>query len=426
MQPLWGSDSQDHRMNLAREWDDLVDQIRELDGFHDFLKPKPLSDLLPAASDGPVVIINMSRWRCDALLVRDTGVHALPLPQLSLDTATAKLKNHLSVLQTMDAAIKTVLDARHLAATTPTHAHNLAALRAGQALSASEHTVDTTLTDLNEWTWDTIAEPILDALDFPATPAHDGSLPRVWLCPTGPLTLLPLHAAGTPQRSLIDICVPSYTPTLQSLLDARTAPTPDKRTSQRVLLVSTPSAQFRAPSHTATREHVLRALIPAPRITILDGLRSHPTAVLSELRHHDIVHFDCHGDQNLNDPSSGGLQLGEQTLTILDIANQSSRGEFAGLAACKTAVGGIDLLDEAITLTAALHYTGYRHVVGTLWSVRDNITRDLFDQLYRNMLVAGRLDTTQAPVTLHTLVRQLRRTYPEQPRLWAPFIHMGP
>jgi hypothetical protein len=33
------------------------------------------------------------------------------------------------------------------------------------------------------------------------------------------------------------------------------------------------------------------------------------------------------------------------------------------LSACKTAVGGVDLLDEAITLAAALHYTGYRNVV---------------------------------------------------------------
>jgi CHAT domain-containing protein len=40
-------------------------------------------------------------------------------------------------------------------------------------------------------------------------------------------------------------------------------------------------------------------------------------------------------------------------------------------------VGGVDLLDEAITLAAALHYTGYRHVVAALWSV-DNRTSEIF------------------------------------------------
>lgn len=43
------------RMALAREWDRLVDEVRALDGFEDFLRPPRIETLLPAAEAG--------RWR---------------------------------------------------------------------------------------------------------------------------------------------------------------------------------------------------------------------------------------------------------------------------------------------------------------------------------------------------------------------------
>ena len=36
----------DRRMALAREWDDLVEQVRRIKGFEDFLRPPPLDSLL--------------------------------------------------------------------------------------------------------------------------------------------------------------------------------------------------------------------------------------------------------------------------------------------------------------------------------------------------------------------------------------------
>ena len=35
----------DRRMALAREWDELVEQVRELEGFEDFLRPPRLETL---------------------------------------------------------------------------------------------------------------------------------------------------------------------------------------------------------------------------------------------------------------------------------------------------------------------------------------------------------------------------------------------
>ncbi|MFF3228855.1 CHAT domain-containing protein [Nocardia suismassiliense] len=428
MQPLWGDADQDHRIKLAREWDDLVQQVRHLKGFQDFHQPKPAPRLLPAASEGPVVIVNISQWRCDALLVRASGVEPLPLPELSIDTVADRLSEFLSKLQAMDEAVQRLVEARHRAAVELSHANSLAAFRSGQQLLQAEEAADATLLSINGWLWETVAAPIMSALDLTGPPDAGQPWPRVWLCPTGPLTLLPLHAAGASVgESMIDLCAPSYTPSLQALLAARTSSPADiQAVSKRVLLVAVPELEGYARLGNSVTDSALTRLLSPERLTVLDDPSTTRAMVLEELAGHQVVHFDCHGDQNLNEPSSGGLRLADGTLSILDIANQPWRGELAGLAACKTAVGGIDLLDEAITLTAALHYTGYRHVLGTLWSVRNDVTRELFNALYIAIHVAGDLDVTRAPLALHTLVRRFRADYPVQPRLWAPFIHMGP
>ena len=75
------------------------------------------------------------------------------------------------------------------------------------------------------WLWDTITGPVLDELGFASTPAN-GERPRVWWCPVGMLTELPLHAAGhhdevtagAPEpRTVLDRVVSSYTATIRIL-----------------------------------------------------------------------------------------------------------------------------------------------------------------------------------------------------------------
>ncbi|MDT3442655.1 CHAT domain-containing protein [Pseudofrankia sp. BMG5.37] len=52
------------------------------------------------------------------------------------------------------------------------------------------------------------------------------------------------------------------------------------------------------------------------------------------------------------------------------------------LSACSTARTGPALLDEAIHLTLAFQLAGYRHVVGMLWSVSDDGSVSLVDDVY--------------------------------------------
>src|SRR5690242_6078558 len=88
----------DRRMALAREWDELVEQVRKLEGFEDFLRPPPLEKLLPAAANGPVAIINVSQWRCDALIITTTGVQVKELPSVTAESVTETTSDYLRVL----------------------------------------------------------------------------------------------------------------------------------------------------------------------------------------------------------------------------------------------------------------------------------------------------------------------------------------
>lgn len=69
---------------LANQWDKLVEQVRELPDFCDFLLPIPFSKLRKAAETRPIVIVNVSKHRCDALVIPSEGnLTLLPLPCLS-------------------------------------------------------------------------------------------------------------------------------------------------------------------------------------------------------------------------------------------------------------------------------------------------------------------------------------------------------
>lgn len=426
----------DRRMALAREWDELVAQVRELEGFEDFLRSPPLEKLLPAADKGPVAIINVSQWRCDALIVRADGVTVRELPDLSAEYAVHLANYYMITLQVVDAAAEDYLRAQAAEEDDADAAQR--ETEAALALDAAVEQVDRMLTNLQRYMWEAIAAPVLDTLGFTRTPAGDtATWPRMWWCPTGPLTVLPLHSAGfhddpddTTRRAVIDRVVSSYTPTLRALLEARSprssaGSTQDADGEGRLLIVSLDDTPGQRPLD-GTRERVALRAIPQERRTELEGPRATRQDVLAALSSHRWVHFSCHGDQDLHDPSRGGLRMYDEMLTIADASAAEFRGDYVGLAACKSAVGGVKLLDEAITLAAALHYIGYRHVVATLWSVDDDASSDVFTAMYQRMIADGKMRPDLAAVALHDVVRSLRGRDFASPRAWTPFTHTGP
>ena len=276
---------------------------------------------------------------------------------------------------------------------------------------------------------------MLDELCYTQTPGGEAATwPRVWWCPTGPLTILPLHTAGRHLdrrggRTVLDRVVSSYTPTLRALVESRRRNDEQDTASRdldRLLFVDVPDLPDLVPiDNFAERAALLRAF-PEDRHRVLSTPEATTEAVQAALAEHRWVHFSCHGDQDLANPSQGGLRLRDGVLTVADITTGRFRGDFAGLSACKTAVGGVDLLDEAITLAAALHYTGYRHVIAALWSVDNQASAEVFSSLYDAIAANGQLAPDRAPAALHEVVRRMRDRQPDWPHRWTPFTHMGP
>ncbi|MFF4271720.1 CHAT domain-containing protein [Streptomyces sp. NPDC001536] len=377
----------DRRHRLAREWQETLDAIRARDGFRDFLRPPGAGRLLSAGAHGPVVVVSVAKEGTGhALLLDGTGVRVCPLPGLT--HAEARERGEL-LFQAVAAAG-----------------------RSGLARAFAEQSVG----DLLEWLWSTVAEPVLDALDITGPPPPGQEPPRLWWCPSGPLTFLPLHAAG----AVPDRVVSSYTPSLAALLRARGRAVPGER---EPLVVAVPQTPGRAPLPGALREAELAHRSVGG--TLLSGAAAHADTVRAALAGHSWVHFACHGVQDPERPSEGRLLLPGGTLSVRDVTRlHLPAAEFAYLSACETAVGGTRLPDEALHLAGSLQLAGFSQVIGTLWRADDDTSAEIAEGVYGELAAAGP-GAPPAARALHHAVRRLRVRWPERPLSWAAHVHSG-
>lgn len=65
---------------LAAAWDETLAQVRALPGLAGTLRPPSAEELAGCAADTPVVVLNVSEIRSDALILTSEGVTVLPLP----------------------------------------------------------------------------------------------------------------------------------------------------------------------------------------------------------------------------------------------------------------------------------------------------------------------------------------------------------
>jgi hypothetical protein len=396
------------RWGLSEQFDDILARIRSLPNLDDFLEPPSFELLHRAADDGPIAIINISSHRCDALLLTSTPGKD-PIRLVKLPRVTAK-DIELSAAGFLDAISRLN--------------------KPGLALGPIEaHALGTRITDTLHRLWEDIAEPVLAelGLDQPGP-----VVPRMWWCPTGPLALLPLHAAG-PRNGprVIDRVISSYTPTLGSLVRARS-----HRPSQQPQLLAVGVADVPKNDETTTPLTDLAGV--RSELSVLgelfgDGhtLRAEEQAVLpavlSALPSHPWVHFACHGMHDPDDPANSHLALYDGPLSVTSIAEQDLSGaELAFLSACHTARGTSALADEAIHLAAAFQLAGFQHVVGTLWRLADGPAPEITREFYQALKISdqGAGDSARA---LHDAVQRLRQDPTHTSRLnWACYVHVGP
>jgi hypothetical protein len=386
---------------LAREWRELTGRIAALPGFDRFLMPLPLgaNDLVHAAVDGPVVSVNVDRRRCDALTLTSSGVGLVPLPDLNEADLAGQAEAFLAAIETL----------------TVPGAHRAPAVAEARQVVA----------DTLDWLWHVLAEPVLLALGLTGPPPVGQPWPRVWWSPTGPLNLLPVHAAGRAGGgpSVLDRAVSSYTPTVRALMHSRSQPAPRDRTMLAVAMPQTPGHR----DLQATVHEINTAVGGLPGPGRLIGPDATRDGVLAALPQVTLAHFACHASSDPLATSASHLMLHDGPLPVSDISRlRLESAELAYLSACATSRGNMALANEAIHIAAAFQVAGYSQAVGTLWEVDDRVAARVAEHFHRELAGflhgPGRLP---AAVALHRAVRQMRAEQPDRPWTWAGYVHAG-
>ncbi|WP_328619029.1 hypothetical protein [Streptomyces sp. NBC_00354] len=173
-----GAQAVDQRHRWAAGWEELLGRIRAVPGLKAFLRPLNVTEIRAAADGGPLVMVNVSPLRSDALLVRPGADNeVVPLPA----SLAAQVADHVE------------------------------ALTAYAPVSVRNEWLSAALAFLQE----AVVERVLARPE--QDPPRDGELPRLWWLPTGLATLPPFHACA------VDHAVSSYTATVRALLRSREA-----------------------------------------------------------------------------------------------------------------------------------------------------------------------------------------------------------
>lgn len=394
------------RRSLEADESDVLAEIRSKPGFERFLSGPSCAELL-ARLPGPAVIVNASKLRSDALVLADGELTVVPLPRLRHEHL---VDQSARFLQHRDRFV------------------------IGPALaSVDKDTVDLRVRSLHNslsWLWESVAAPVLAAL---------GPRRRVWLCPTGLLTLLPIHAAGQYRKSgddlpeiVLDHVVPSYVPTLRTLLLPEAPPG-----NQRGLAVGVGETPGYASLGAATDEALIAATA-LPDSTLLLDAEATRSRLLTELPLHTWFHFAGHGRQVTYSTESACLLSHDYGrtggLTFADLrAARTGRAHLAYLSACQSSSGRLTLPDEAIHLAGAMLMAGFDRVVAANWQVNDGVSKNVAERFYR-LVADPSPSAARSAEALHAAVQQTRKALDRELTgadrdlavlLWGAFVHFG-
>ncbi|TDL23540.1 hypothetical protein BD410DRAFT_787385 [Rickenella mellea] len=408
--------TQKRHRQLAEEWESLVKEVQTIKGFERFLLPKQYSELRDASGDRPVVVLNASQYGCDALILSSPSEppHHVHLGDLTYENAENLREKLLKILSHQ--GIRNRYTERH-----------------GGPVFSEESSGEEMFRHLLGAIWKLIVEPVIGHLTSRQThsPTANGCL-RIRWCPTGPLAFLPIHAAGiynadgTASSSLADIAVSSYMPTLTAMLN-KSQETQVKKSLFKLLAVIQPNTPG-VNALPGTKEELsrIRKHLPSSSINILNGSDAKITQVMSGLDECSWVHLACHGVQDASDPMESGLLLEDGRLGLSQIIHKRlPHAEFAFLSACQTATGDERRPEEAIHLAAGMLLAGYKGVIATMWSIRDDDAPFVADQVYSRILTDGKPNGAHPEVALHDAIQELRKQNGSSFSSWVPFIYMG-
>ncbi|KZV64379.1 TPR-like protein [Peniophora sp. CONT] len=408
-----------HRQH-AIEYQRILKDVRNRPGFENFLRAPKIEALMPSIEllDGPVVFINIHSSSCDALVLFPNGaIRRVVLSDITESGAQTLHATWMKFLRSSDLRSRGAVSVDRLISKSRTNMLGLVLERL--------------------WTW--IVQPILEALHLiESDPLDSHHLRHITWCPTGPLTQLPLHAAGiydfkhVNRPHVFDFVVSSYTPSLSALLRCHKQPGASSP-HPNVLVVAQPNTPgFAVLPNTRDECKRLRAVMPRHAHTFLVHDRGTVANTLAAMKQHPWVHLACHGMQNTSNPTQSAFALYDQPLTLSTLMGAvAENAELAFLSACQTAAGDEKIPEESAHLAAGMISLGFKGVIGTMWSIGDADAPIVVEAYYKKLLELRSSGTlaqgyTGAAYALHEAVKVLREQVGEQNFVkWAPFVHFG-
>ncbi|PVF99142.1 hypothetical protein CPB86DRAFT_814103 [Serendipita vermifera] len=391
---------------LTRERESIIDQVRAIPEFEDFLKPLDSRQLVKAAREGHVVVLSIAKRRCDALALvpGSEDITHIPLPNITskrIIDLTNELKDLLS-----SSGIR---------------------MRGERAAQQEEgETDEESCKHILAELWKDLVKPILDSLKFSPNPK---TLPRIWWCATGPLTFLPLHSAGiydseSMTEQLCNYAISSYIPSVSTLL----GPSRPVNSATKLLSVIQPSAPgVSAIPNTKEELKCIRRRFPDETHVVLEGEQGTKQRVMKTMEECNWLHLACHGVQKPEEPTKSALILQDGHLTLEEIIRLNlPNAEFAFLSACQTTMGDEKLSEEAVHIAGGMLLAGYRGVVATMWSIQDDLAPEVADEFYAYLTREGQEpNSRETAEALHVSIQKLRKNRDVPLTAWIPFVHLG-
>jgi CHAT domain-containing protein len=330
----------------------VIEEIRAVPGYGDFLAPPTFDDVARAAQVCPVVYLTAAEAGGLALIVRGSDVVHVPLDALTTAVVQERARAHLDGY------------ARYRHRTTYDDAY----VRWDAALS-----------EVTAWLWDDVVGPVLAQLR---------EATEVVIVAGGMLGLLPLHAAWTPdsntptgRRYALDSVAVSYAPNARSLQVARRLAAEVPASRLLAVVEPWPVAASRLPM--ARYEALSAAAAVSAGSRTLAGAEATFLAFERAAGSADVLHLACHGYADLDSPLDSGLLLAGGKVTLRGLLELSLQVRLAVLSACETALPGTDLPDEVVALPTGLLQAGVAGVVASQWAVPDWPTAMLMTEFYR-------------------------------------------
>lgn len=243
----------------------------------------------------------------------------------------------------------------------------------------------------------------------------------MWWIPTGPLSKFPLHAAGyhslRSAETVLDRVMSSYASSIKAIIHGR---------CRRLQPAASAQALLVAMKHTPGNEVLPFATKEVAMVTSLcRSMSLQPTEpgrrkqdIKPNLQDCRIFHFAGYGGTDDYDASNSRLILEDGTLRVAELLemNLLERSPFlAYLSACGTGrIKDERSTGESIHLMSAFQLAGFRHVIGTLWEVKDELCVEMARITYEGIRDGAMTDESVCR-GLHHASRMLRDQYLKVP-----------